>query len=114
MTPPIIDTWGDGLVADLATGIAILETRIATLPGEPETVVWLEQDIIRNIENVIGGEGADIIDGNPVNNRLEGRDGADTLRGGIGDDTLDGGAGTTRSMVAQATTRSTAAQTPIL
>jgi hypothetical protein len=84
---------GDGLVVDLATGNAILETRIATLPGESETVVRLEQDTILNIENVIGGAGADIIDGNPVNNRLEGRDGADTLRGGIGDDTLDGGAG---------------------
>ena len=46
-----------------------------------------------NIENLIGGSGGDLLDGNARPNRLEGGAGADTLRGGAGADTLIGGAG---------------------
>ncbi len=45
------------------------------------------------IENAIGGQGADIIRGNAVDNVLSGGGGADTLLGGGGNDTLLGGAG---------------------
>jgi len=45
------------------------------------------------IENVVTGDGADVLIGNSVGNRLLGMRGSDTLEGGIGGDTLDGGAG---------------------
>ena len=46
-----------------------------------------------NIENAIGGAGADQIVGNDLSNRLDGGAGNDTLNGGVGDDILIGGAG---------------------
>ncbi len=45
------------------------------------------------IEDAIGGNGADKITGNDVDNKLQGRGGGDTLLGLAGDDVLDGGAG---------------------
>ena len=63
---------------------------------------FFEQRMLRNniaisfgtvIENAIGGEGADTITGNSVDNVLTGNGGRDTLAGGSGDDTLIGGAG---------------------
>ncbi len=46
-----------------------------------------------DIENAVGGAGADQITGNNLNNRLDGGAGADMLNGGNGDDILIGGAG---------------------
>ncbi|MBL8406745.1 MAG: M10 family metallopeptidase C-terminal domain-containing protein [Candidatus Accumulibacter sp.] len=46
-----------------------------------------------NIENAIGGTGADSITGNSLNNYLDGGPGTDSLVGGSGDDTLVAGAG---------------------
>ncbi len=46
-----------------------------------------------NIENAIGGTGADQIVGNDLNNLLDGGAGNDTLNGGKGDDILIAGAG---------------------
>lgn len=46
-----------------------------------------------NIENIVGGTGADWIKGNAADNLLEGGAGNDTLEGGAGSDTLDGGDG---------------------
>ncbi|MGE3313182.1 MAG: hypothetical protein AB7O66_24720, partial [Limisphaerales bacterium] len=40
------------------------------------------------IENVLGTGAADFITGNSLDNRLEGRGGADILEGGLGSDTL--------------------------
>lgn len=60
------------------------------------------QDIIRGIENVGGGSGADALRGNAQgnllrgqagNDLLSGRSGADRLEGGFGNDILDGGLG---------------------
>ncbi|MBL8555059.1 MAG: M10 family metallopeptidase C-terminal domain-containing protein [Phenylobacterium sp.] len=45
------------------------------------------------IENAIGGFGADTINGNALNNRIDGGAGADRVFGGAGNDTVDGGAG---------------------
>ncbi|MBW6512991.1 MAG: VCBS domain-containing protein, partial [Desulfuromonadaceae bacterium] len=59
-------------------------------------------DNYHNIENLVGGSGADILTGDGVANILTGGDGNDTLNGmagndtlygGVGADTLDGGAG---------------------
>jgi len=45
------------------------------------------------IENAVGGFGADRINGNALSNALTGGAGADTLYGGAGNDTLSGGDG---------------------
>jgi len=46
-----------------------------------------------DIENAVGGAGADQITGNNLSNQLDGGAGADALSGGNGDDILIGGAG---------------------
>ena len=48
-----------------------------------------------NIENITGGSGGDLLEGNARPNRLEGGGGIDTLRGFDGADTLIGGPGGT-------------------
>jgi Ca2+-binding RTX toxin-like protein len=53
----------------------------------------LARDRLRNIENIYGGSGADVITGDAKDNVLEGRAGDDTLRGGTGEDVLVGGDG---------------------
>ena len=50
-------------------------------------------DRIFEVENVIGGGGADTITGNDGLNLLDGGAGADSISGGLGNDTLVGGAG---------------------
>jgi serralysin len=45
------------------------------------------------IENAIGGFGADTINGNALDNLLQGGPGADRILAGAGNDTLDGGSG---------------------
>ena len=50
-------------------------------------------DVLRGIENLIGGAGADSLTGNEQANVLNGGAGADTLIGGAGNDTLAGDEG---------------------
>ena len=96
------DTFNGGLgldtvaYSDRAGGVTV-DLANPSGDGEPG-----ENDALSEIENVSGGNGADIIrgDGN-VNfltgaggdDLLEGRDANDVLFGGIGNDTLVGGAG---------------------
>ncbi len=51
------------------------------------------EDSLRNIENVLGGSGNDILSGDSLVNRLEGGSGNDIIKGGNGKDILDGGTG---------------------
>ncbi len=51
------------------------------------------QDQFTGFENVIGGDGDDLIFGDKGDNRLQGGAGDDVLRGGYGTDTIEGGAG---------------------
>lgn len=55
--------------------------------------VEIGTDTLIAIENVSGGSGDDIIDGDDADNRLLENAGVDTLNGGDGDDFLGGGAG---------------------
>ncbi|WP_011580134.1 MULTISPECIES: peroxidase family protein [Chelativorans] len=48
---------------------------------------------IRNVENVVSGDGNDTLLGNLADNLLDGAGGDDTIRGGFGNDTLIGRAG---------------------
>lgn len=52
-----------------------------------------ENDFVREIENIIGGTGNDILIGNNDANAIEGGAGNDTLRGGAGNDSLLGQVG---------------------
>ncbi len=63
--------------ADLSKGTA----RQAGLPA----------DQLRNVQNLIGSSGADVLVGDGGENRLEGGRGRDRLDGGKGDDVLKGG-----------------------
>jgi len=53
----------------------------------------LGNDLIRGVENFIGGSGNDTITGDNLNNALTGGAGNDLLRGGVGVDVLTGGSG---------------------
>ena len=52
-----------------------------------------EGDVLTSIENVIGSDYKDVLEGNNSANQLEGGDGDDELHGGVGADQLDGGNG---------------------
>ncbi|MBT9311139.1 beta strand repeat-containing protein [Leptothoe kymatousa] len=52
-----------------------------------------ETDTLTSIENIIGSNDGDTINGGDGNNTLTGNDSADTLNGQGGDDVLDGGLG---------------------
>ncbi|MBY6240530.1 calcium-binding protein [Methylosinus sp. Sm6] len=69
---------------------------VVTLNGASDAKVrvgGVAEDTIRNIENVIGGSGADTLTGDSLANALTGGGGDDRLKGGRGKDRLDGGAG---------------------
>jgi Ca2+-binding RTX toxin-like protein len=51
----------------------------------------IDSGVIKNIENVIGSSGSDLITADGEQNRVEGGDGADRLSGLSGHDYLDGG-----------------------
>jgi Ca2+-binding RTX toxin-like protein len=65
-----------------------------TMQNAGDTTVTLdgvtETHTLRNIQNVTGTDGQDIIEGNNADNILKGSDGNDTLRGAEGDDVLYG------------------------
>jgi Ca2+-binding RTX toxin-like protein len=50
------------------------------------------EDTIKNIENITGGSGADILSGDTTNNVIKGGTGSDNITGGLGTDSLYGGA----------------------
>ena len=55
--------------------------------------VGTDDDLVRNVESVIGSALNDTITGSNIANTLLGQDGNDVLAGADGDDTLDGGFG---------------------
>ncbi len=68
----------------------------ATVDLNSGTARGLGRDSVANIENVIGSDGNDRINGAGDNNQLDGGAGNDRLNGRGGDDTLIGGAGNDR------------------
>ena len=61
--------------------------------GSSEDGVAGSRDTTTDIENVIGGDGADELRGNSIGNRLDGGAGDDTLNAFAGQDTVLGGSG---------------------
>lgn len=82
-----------GMTVDLATGTAV---------SDDGTLI---NDVLENIENVIGSgnddtirgkAGANVLNGREGDDTLNGRGGKDRLNGGLGNDTLVGGGGNDR------------------
>jgi Ca2+-binding RTX toxin-like protein len=71
-----------------ATGAIVVDLQF----GNVNTGI-AQGDTYNSIENIIGGTGADTLNGDAGNNRIEGRDGNDALQGRNGNDTLIGGNG---------------------
>ena len=75
---------------DYSQSEASVEVNLAQGAASGEDV---GSDVLRNVENVIGGADDDIITGSSGDNVLRAGDGDDTLYGGGGTDELYGGAG---------------------
>ncbi len=84
-------TSSDRLRVDLGAGFAWFVNNPDNPPGGGNTPTTTEQ--LTSIENVIGGDGDNVIIGDDNDNNLAGGGGDDSLVGGDGDDTLSGGAG---------------------
>ena len=102
------DTMSGGIEADTFVGGAGVDTVVYSssrnlvlrIDGMPDSGGVDEDDrvdendqIMGDVENLIGGSGNDLIEGNPSNNSLVGGDGNDTIYAGDGNDTLEGGLG---------------------
>ncbi|MGA0533554.1 matrixin family metalloprotease [Hansschlegelia sp. KR7-227] len=90
------DTLDGGGGIDLASYRGEQRAVSIALNGRGDAMAFVngrEEDALRGIENLRGGERGDMLQGNARANRLEGGEGDDTLVGSAGVDTLDGGAG---------------------
>jgi Ca2+-binding RTX toxin-like protein len=95
------DTLDGGLGADSLIGEAGIDlvsyagaTGAVTVSLASNMVTGAAgSDNLSDIENVLGGVGADSLVGSLASNQLDGGDGSDTLDGGFGADTLIGGVG---------------------
>jgi Ca2+-binding RTX toxin-like protein len=77
-----------------AISVTIAETTTVTPGGSGDDGEAIEgDDVLGDVERVVGGEGDDLLTGNAGDNVLEGMAGDDLLVGQGGDDTLDGGQG---------------------
>lgn len=85
---------GSGIdTVDYSSTSTAVVVNLATGIGGGSSSSHSNGDRYSNIENVIGGSGADTITGNGEANHLSGGGGNDQIFGGDGDDTLDGGTG---------------------
>lgn len=82
-------TGSDTINYSIVTGLTGIVT---TLQGSSNTTVTkkglADDDVIKNIENIIGSSAGDTITGDSENNTINGGSGNDTLAGGAGDDLL--------------------------
>jgi serralysin len=86
---------GDGShdTADYADKTVAVEVKLNGATWVGVKVNGIAEDTIRNIENVFGGSGNDLLTGDSLANSIKGNAGADLLVGSGGGDTLNGGAG---------------------
>tara|TARA_R110002124_G_scaffold129483_1_gene290734 strand:- start:28119 stop:31385 length:3267 start_codon:yes stop_codon:yes gene_type:complete len=71
----------------------IIDMSVFDANGYNTAVIGTETDLLRDIENILTGSGADTITGSSSGNVIEAGSGDDLLSGGLGDDLLDGGDG---------------------
>jgi hypothetical protein len=85
------DRLSGGLGRDEASYAGALEPlRLSIGDGPGDGAEGEGDDILADVENLIGGRGADVMIGDADANRLVASGGADTLFGGDGADTLEG------------------------
>jgi Ca2+-binding RTX toxin-like protein len=105
-TKPVIAIWDAGGIDTLDTSGFTQSQGIDLHAGAFSDVGGLMQNVAIayncNIENAIGGSGADVLIGNDLANRLEGRDGADEFHSGAGFDAIFGGRGNDNYFVERA------------
>jgi Ca2+-binding RTX toxin-like protein len=77
--------------ADYSDKLLAVEVMLHGSSDTSVTVDGLAEDTIRNIENLLGGSGADLFVGDAADNILSGNAGNDSLEGGAGNDTIIGG-----------------------
>jgi Ca2+-binding RTX toxin-like protein len=88
---------GDGI--DAANYSDKAGAVVVVLKGSTAVMVkvnGIAEDMIRNVENITGGSGNDLLTGDDVANIFIGGAGNDTLSGGAGNDILTGGTGADR------------------
>lgn len=82
---------------DMLNAAAVTSNSLISLNGATSIIAGRNVTIANNtIENAYGGDGADSINGNALNNTFYGGRGSDTLRGFAGNDVLYGQAGNDR------------------
>jgi Ca2+-binding RTX toxin-like protein len=81
--------------ADRANALTVVMNHNTTTPGTSsgDTGNSEADKVGDDIENLIGGDEADTLTGNALDNQIEGGDAVDTISTGAGDDLVDGGAG---------------------
>ena len=87
-----VDTLDGGLGSDTADYSDKMVDLSVTLNGAVDAIVMVggvAEDTIRNIENLVGGEGNDTFIGDSADNLFLGGAGNDTLDGGSGSDMAD-------------------------
>ena len=104
------DTLMGGIGTDILNGAAGIDTAdysymtagftLNLALTTAQTIATGDSDTLSNIENVIGGAGADTLTGTTGDNVLNGGAGNDRLTGGTGNDTLIGGTGTDTAVYA--------------
>jgi Ca2+-binding RTX toxin-like protein len=79
----VIDMAGTSSVADNDDGI----------DTDEDGTLEEADDVYADVENLLGGDGADVLTGNALDNDIKGGAGADDITGLAGNDNLDGAAG---------------------
>ena len=87
------DSYNGGSGSDTISYSGATQSVTVNLNKGRASGAEIDVDKLKDIENVVGGTGDDIITGNSKSNYLIGNDGNDTLDGGKGKDTLVGGTG---------------------
>jgi Ca2+-binding RTX toxin-like protein len=82
---PNIDT------ATYATRTAPLRVKVDNVPNDGEVAEG--DDVRTTVENLLGGNGPDVLTGSGQPNSIDAGEGDDLIDGGAGQDTLDGGGG---------------------
>jgi len=83
---------GTGVNTVSYEGVATPVTVSLSISGSQQTTLT-SSDTLLNIQNLIGGSGADSLTGDDSANYLQGLAGNDALKGGVGNNILDGGDG---------------------
>jgi Ca2+-binding RTX toxin-like protein len=89
----LFDGRGGNDTVDYSTSIKGIAVTLNGAIDATVSVGGAAEDTLRNVENVIGTDLSDVVNGDVQANSILGGSGADLLRGGGGQDVIDGGIG---------------------